>query len=98
MTNNPKHDDKDYVSGEIKFKFDPEHPKHAQQIRNLLSSTKWYLALWDLDQKLRSAIKHGHQQPNGKNWSGAQEDAAQQIREWLWEAMEENGVSFDDFE
>jgi len=48
----------------------------------------FYMALYELDQQLRTWCKHGHKFENA-------DDALDGIREMLWDTLAENNVSFD---
>lgn len=88
-----KHDDKEFMKGEFKLVFDPEHPKHINQLKNMLNGVNWYLALYALDQKIRQVVKYGD-----PNFSDEQKDALDKVREWIYELLDEHQISFDDYE
>lgn len=43
--------------GKIILEFDSI--EESIEARNALYGTKWKIAMWDLDQKLRAMVKHG---------------------------------------
>jgi hypothetical protein len=57
-----------------------------------LNGSKFSSILWDLDNELRSVIKHNAKFP--RQDSDLSADAAEQLREWLREACHERGIVF----
>jgi hypothetical protein len=77
--------------GEVIFKFDST--EEADEIRMVLDGYKYKLALWDLNQELRSIVKHGYH--NNKEISSEQYDIVSELRDKLWEIMNSHNINLD---
>ena len=63
-------------------------PDESEEFKVAVHSKEFYLALYCLDEYLRSKIKYGHAY-------ASIEDAIEDIREQLHELMRERDISFD---
>lgn len=59
-------------------------PSDINTLRLHLDAPKWHSALWELDQWLRSEVKHGEEPGR-----------LQEARDKLHELMREEGIEFD---
>jgi len=66
-------------------------PEEESNFRVAAMSMDWALALWDLDQHLRSLLKYGHEFKSA-------DKALEGIRQYLYNIMEERGISFNHFD
>lgn len=64
-------------------------PEDNSEFRNAVNANGMFSVLWDLDQHLRSKIKHGDL-PSGEY------RAYEDVREYLRDAMLSCGVTFDE--
>jgi hypothetical protein len=69
------------------LEFDPIEDK--EEMETALNGWKWKMLVWDLDQHLRSELKH-----NDALTSEAYE-AVEKIRETLYELKNESGLKLD---
>lgn len=65
-------------------------PEEEQEHRDALEGTAWKVAMWDLDQTLRNAIKHGCDQCEDNKYS-----AFEYIRKDLYEILEHHKLILD---
>lgn len=77
--------------GEVIFKFDST--EEADEIRMVLDGYKYKLTLWDLDQELRSILKHGYH--NNKPISSEQYEIVSELRGKLLEIMNGYNINLD---
>lgn len=68
--------------------------EESEDARTALDGYKWKMAMWDLDQKLRSITKYGASimAPN-TSASGVEQDVADKLREEIREIL--NGYSLN---
>jgi len=66
-------------------------PEEESNFRVAAMSMDWALALWDLDQHLRSLLKYGHEFKSA-------DEALEAVREHLHDLMEEREISFNHFD
>lgn len=68
--------------------------EEGEDARNALNGYKWKLAMWDLDQKLRSITKYGASviTPN-TSATGVEQDVADKLREEIREIL--NGYNLN---
>ena len=64
-------------------------PEEQPEFDNAVNGGKWSIVAWELDQHLRSQLKH-----NDK-LTEKQYDALQEVRDKLWEIVNEDSLSFD---
>ena len=69
----------------LKFNLPEEQP----EFDNAVNGWKWSIVTWELDQHLRSQLKY-----NDK-LTEEQYDALQEVRDKLWEIVNEHSLSFD---
>ena len=72
-----------------KFKLEYNLPEEKSDFMLASRAFEWYSTLWDLDQFLRNKLKYG------SDFKSADE-ALEEIRKFLHEEMEEEGISFED--
>jgi hypothetical protein len=77
--------------GEVIFKFDST--EEADEIRMVIDGYKYKLTLWDLDQELRSIVKHGYH--NNKELTSEQYNIVSELRDKLWEIMNSHNINLD---
>ena len=71
--------------------------EEAQDARTALDGWKWKSTLWDLDQLLRSTVKHGVSIiERDKNANDIEIDLADKIREKIRELLEEYNLNLHD--
>ena len=81
--------------GKIILEFDSI--EEAQDARTALDGIKWKVAMWDLDQKLRSTVKHCISiVDSSKEASEAEMDIAYLIREEIREILNGYGLNLED--
>jgi hypothetical protein len=69
----------------------------AQDARTALDGWKWKSAMWDLDQRLRSTVKHGSSIINPNNPASSEEvDYADKIRELIRDILADAGLNLED--
>lgn len=73
----------------MKAKLEFNLPEEKKDFTLASRGWEWANALWELDQKLRAYQKYDHQLKTV-------DEAIEEIRNYLHEFMEENGISFDD--
>lgn len=73
--------------GEIILKFDSI--EEAEDARTALDGYKWKLAMWDLDQHLRSELKYN------ENISGETDAAYDAVREKIREILESYSLNLE---
>jgi len=67
--------------GKIILEFDSI--EESIEARNALDGTKWKIAMWDLDQKLRAMVKHGYAMYGNRELTDEEHKMAQEIRDEL---------------
>jgi hypothetical protein len=78
----------------IVIEFGDDETKEAE---TALNGWKWKLAMWDLDQALRSTVKHGVSIiERDKNANDIEIDLADKIREKIRELLEEYNLNLHD--
>ena len=81
--------------GKIILEFDSL--EESQDARVALDAMKWKMAMWDLDQILRSTVKHGVSIANrSKEASGEEMDVADKIREEIRDILNGYGLNLED--
>ena len=81
--------------GKIILEFDSV--EESQDARVALDAMKWKMAMWDLDQILRSTVKHGVSITNrSKEASGEEMDVADKIREEIRDILNGYGLNLED--
>jgi len=77
--------------GKIILEFDSE--EESNDARTALDGYKWKSVVWDLDQELRSTVKHGY--IGNKEATSEEVDAADKLRTKLREILEDNNLNLD---
>jgi hypothetical protein len=81
--------------GKIILEFDSV--EESQDARVALDAMRWKMAMWDLDQILRSTVKHGVSIANrSKEASGDEMDVADKIREEIRDILNGYGLNLED--
>jgi hypothetical protein len=62
-------------------------PEHEDELREALNASRFNSVLWNLDQFLRSEVKHGDDEVKGTHY--------QQVRDKLWSLLEDEGLSLE---
>ena len=71
--------------------------EESQDARVALDAMKWKMAMWDLDQKLRSITKYGASLTNPSQEATSEEvDVADKIRDELREILTGYGLNLED--
>ena len=69
----------------------------AQDARTALDGWKWKMAMWDLDQLLRSTTKHGVSLLDPKKEASSEEvEIAHKIRDEIREMLTSSGLNLED--
>ena len=81
--------------GKIILEFDSV--EEGTDARTALDGYKWKLAMWDLDQKLRSITKYGASVLTHDNQSsGIEQDVAEKLREEIREILNGYNINLED--
>ena len=81
--------------GKIIIEFDSVEESHDARVA--LDAMKWKMAMWDLDQILRSTVKHGVSITNrSKEASGEEMNVADKIREEIRDILNGYGLNLED--
>ena len=78
--------------GKIILEFDSFEEK--DDARMALDGIKWKVAMWDLDQLLRSVTKYGTF--DGREATGAEQDMAFKVRDSIRDILNESNLNLDD--
>ena len=78
--------------GKIILEFDSI--EEQDDARMALDGIKWKVAMWELDQLLRSATKYGTF--DGREATGAEQDMAEALREHIRDILRESNLNLDD--
>ena len=80
--------------GKIILEFDSV--EESNEARVALDAMKWYAAVWDLDQKLRSIVKYGTGiSDEGKEATSEERDTADKLRDELRAILQGYGLNID---
>ena len=80
--------------GKITIEFDSI--EESQDARVALDAMKWKMAMWDLDQKLRSTTKHGIKFYSNEEASSEEMKICQKIRDEIRETLEGYSLNLND--
>ena len=81
--------------GKIIFEFDSVEESHDARVA--LDAMKWKMAMWDLDQRLRSTTKYGASLVNPSKEATSDEiDAAEKVRDEIREILTGYGLNLED--
>lgn len=75
----------------VTIEFDED--SEQEDIQSALNGWKWKLAMFDLDQELRSIVKHGYIE--NREATDFEIECYNKCREMLREAMNDNNLTFD---
>ena len=64
-------------------------PDDQEDFQDAVNGLKWRVMVWNFDQHLRSQLKYND------NLSEEQYKVYEEIRDFLWEKMNEDGLSLD---
>jgi len=83
------------IMGKIIIEFDSIEESHDARVA--LDAMKWKMAIWDLDQKLRSITKYGASLTNPSQEATSEEvDIADKMRDELREILTGYGLNLED--
>ena len=82
--------------GKIILEFDSL--EESQDARVALDGYKWKMAMWDLDQMLRSTVKHsvGILEPTKNQATDTEIDVADKLREEIRDLLNSYGLNLED--
>ena len=80
--------------GKIILEFDSI--EESIEVRNALNGTKWKIAMWDLDQKLRAMVKHGYAMYGNRELTNEEQKMAQEIRDELNRILNQANLDLED--
>ena len=80
--------------GKIILEFDSV--EESIEARNALNGTKWKIAMWDLDQKLRAMVKHGYAMYGNRELTDEEHKMAQEIRDELYRILNQANLDLED--
>lgn len=80
--------------GKIILEFDSI--EDAVDARTALDGQKWKLAMWDLDQKLRSTVKYGQKFYSNEEATSEEVDTCEKLREEIANILDEYGLNIHD--
>jgi hypothetical protein len=78
--------------GKIILEFDSIEEK--DDARMALDGYKWKIAIWDLDQELRSVTKYGTF--NGREATGEEQNMAESLRDSIREVLNRSNLNLED--
>jgi hypothetical protein len=78
--------------GKIILEFDSF--EEQDDARMALDGYKWKVAMWDLDQELRSVTKYGTF--NGREATGEEQNMAESLRDSIREVLNRSNLNLDD--
>jgi len=78
--------------GKIILEFDSF--EEQDDARMALDGVKWKVAMWDLDQELRSVTKYGTF--NGREATGEEQNMAESLRDSIREVLNRSNLNLDD--
>ena len=80
--------------GKIIIEFDSA--EESQDARVALDGYKWKLAMWDLDQKLRTVSKHGYSMFGNFEASDEELKVVREIRDEIMRILNESKLDLED--
>ena len=82
--------------GKVIIEFDSV--EESQEARTALDGWKWKIAMWDLDQMLRSTVKHsvGILDSSKNQATDTEIDVADKLREEIRELLNSYGLNLED--
>lgn len=79
--------------GKIILEFDSI--EESVEARNALDGTKWKIAMWNLDQKLRGMVKHGYVMNSNRELTDDEHKLVQQIRDELHRILNQANLDLE---
>jgi hypothetical protein len=70
-------------------------PEEQSDFNLASNASKWYLIAWDMDQFLRNKIRYPEDTSDNKGKSDEYYQTLQEVRDALWENMNDRGLDFD---
>ena len=80
--------------GKIILEFDSV--EESIEAKNALDGTKWKIAMWDLDQKLRTVSKHGYSMFGNFEASDEELKVVKEIRVVIWKILNDSKLDLED--
>ena len=80
--------------GKIILEFDSV--EESIEAKNALDGTKWKIAMWDLDQKLRTVSKHGYSMFGNFEASDEELKVVKEIRDVIWKILNDSKLDIED--
>ena len=80
--------------GKIILEFDSV--EESIEAKNALGGTKWKIAMWDLDQKLRTVSKHGYSMFGNFEASDEELKVVKEIRDVIWKILNDSKLDLED--
>ena len=80
--------------GKIILEFDSV--EESIEARNALDGTKWKIAMWDLDQKLRTVSKHGYSMFGNFEASDEELKVVREIRDEIRRIVDNSNLNLED--
>lgn len=69
--------------------------EEQEDLRTALDGYKWKLAMWDLDQKLRTTTKYDYGIISEKNATEIEKEVAEKLREFIREILSDYNLNQD---
>ena len=80
--------------GKIILEFDSI--EESVEARSALDGSKWKIAMWDLDQKLRSMVKHGYAMYGNRELTDEEQKIAEEVRDELYRILNQANLDLED--
>lgn len=80
--------------GKIILEFDSV--EESIEAKNALDGTKWKIAMWDLDQKLRAVSKHGYSMFGNFEASDEELKVVREIRDEIRRIVDNSNLNLED--
>ena len=80
--------------GKIILEFDSV--EESIEAKNAHDGTKWKIAMWDLDQKLRTVSKHGYSMFGNFEASDEELKVVKEIRDVIWKILNDSKLDLED--
>jgi len=82
------------LMGKIILEFDSV--EESQDARTALDGYKWKMVIWDLDQRLRSTVKHGQKFIGTGEASSEEIEVCDKLREQIRIMLDDYGLNMND--
>jgi hypothetical protein len=80
--------------GKIILEFDSI--EESVEARSALDGSKWKIAMWDLDQKLRSMVKHGYAMYGNRELTDEEQKITGEVRDELYRILNQANLDLED--